>query len=172
MKFEQRSPCLQMTRTMCKNVSYKARKRYCRKHTVRVLMGLNVCSPGHVEWCLAASNRRRSSFSEGLENTLKTYFKLAKQCLGYFRQVATCRGYHFSAGAGRDGSRPEGLMDLTAEQLRRWQSVIRLVRLQMMEPDIVSENDVGEAVHVPNYPQHRHPAISLTFAQLLRDVEY
>ena len=50
-------------------------------------------------------------------DTLKKYFKLAKQFLAYFRRVATGREYHFSLDSEDDGQRPKDFIEPTGEQL-------------------------------------------------------
>lgn len=79
-------------------------------------------------------------------NTIKAYFKLAKQFLAYFHRVAAGRHYHFSADSERHGSRPEDLMDPTCEQLQRWHSALRFTRRQETEPDTVSEKEVRDGL--------------------------
>ena len=59
--------------------------------------------------------------------TLKTYFKLAKQFLAYLDRVAANRDHHFSADL-EETQRPEDVIELTGEQLRKWCSIRRLAR--------------------------------------------
>ena len=75
--------------------------------------------------------------------TLKTYFKLAKRFLAYFDWVAANQGDHFSAES-EETQRPEDVIELTGEQLRKWCSIRRLARQRQAGNDGGNEDGLKD----------------------------